>query len=123
MVNKRRSLDRPPYSALQRRVLKALTRSDGAGYPRLRWHSHMTAATDAKAGRGELIHTHDMRGQLIAGYTVRALVNQGLVELCDGEVARPCVSGRAVYRDYVLSDLGAKLAALIPTQETADAPH
>lgn len=73
----------------------------------LRWYSHRHPNKDV-AGRGEVRGAavtcgRHWKGGLIAGYTVRQLVNRGALSPIDDENAKPFSAGGKPFRDYHLN--------------------
>ena len=98
---------------LQIELVKHLLAQPGAT---IRWYSHRHANKDV-AGRGELRGVTSKfgrywKGGLVAGYTVRKLVELGAVRPVDKANARPFLAGAPPYRDYHLTPEGAQQAAI-----------
>ena len=86
---------------LQIELVKHLLAQPGAT---IRWYSHRHANKDV-AGRGELRGVTSKfgrywKGGLVTGYTVRQLVNRGLLRPIDEANALPFSAGGPMHRDY-----------------------
>lgn len=102
----------PELNPLQRGILDALRMPN----TRLRWHAVKHPDREL-AGRGLVMGAGgDYRGchftgGPIASYTVRKLVQGGMVRPVDKANARPFREGAPPYRDYHLTEDGARAAA------------